>query len=331
MSIVARAVHIRAPGGPEVLELGELSVRAPGPHEVLVEIKAAGLNRADCLQRRGAYAAPPGVVADVPGLEYAGYVAELGAEVTRFKQGDAVMAITSGGAMATHILAHEGELLPIPVGLSPVEAAALPEVFMTAYDALVLQGGMGLGQHVLIHAVGSGVGTAALQLALATGATPIGTSRKQDKLLRVKALGLVHGILSTDGSFADQVRSLSQGRLANLVLDTVGAKYLGENVKALAPRGRIVVIGLLGGVKGELPLGLLLAKRATVVGSVLRSRTLGEKLELAAAFSAAVLPLFESGRLKPVIEDVMPMEQIQKAHTRMESDDLFGKLVLRWD
>lgn len=330
MPIIARAVRIRAPGGPEVLELGELTLRDPGAGEVLVEIEAAGLNRADCLQRRGVYAAPPGVVTDVPGLEFAGRVAALGAEVTRFKLGDPVMAITGGGAMATHILAHEGELLPVPAGLTSVEAAALPEAFMTAFDALVLQGGMSLGQQVLIHAVGSGVGTAALQLALAVGATPIGTSRKPDKLRRLEALGLVHGIASSDGNFAERVRELSGGRLADLILDTVGARYLAENLKALAPRGRVVVIGLLGGVKGELPLGLLVAKRATLVGSVLRSRSLGEKLELSAAFAAAVLPLFASGRLKPVIEDVLPMQAIQQAHARMESDDLFGKLVLRW-
>jgi NADPH2:quinone reductase len=330
MSIIARAVRIRAPGGPEVLELGELTLRDPGPHEVVVEIEAAGLNRADCLQRRGVYPAPPGAPPDVPGLEYAGRVAVLGPEVTRFKLGDPVMAITGGGAMASHTLAHEGELLPIPSGLTTAEAAALPEAFMTAYDALVLQGGMALGQHVLIHAVGSGVGTAALQLALAVGATPIGTTRKPDKLRRVEALGLVHGIVSADGSFADRVRELGAGRLADLILDTVGARYLAENLKALAPRGRVVVIGLLGGVKGDLPLGLLVAKRATLVGSVLRSRSLGEKLQLTAAFADAVLPLFASKRLKPVIEDVLPMQEIQRAHARMESDDLFGKLVLRW-
>jgi len=180
------------------------------------------------------------------------------------------------------------------------------------------------------HAVGSGVGTAALQLALATGATPIGTTRKQDKLGRLQELGLEHAVVTSDGTFADQVRAAGQGRLADVILDTVGGKYLGENIKAVALQGRIVVIGLLGGAKAELPLGLLLAKRASITGSVLRSRTLGEKLSLARAFSGAVLPLFERKLLRPVIEDVMPMADIQKAHARMESDDLFGKLVLRW-
>src|SRR5688500_16014285 len=199
MSITARAVRIKSPGGPEVLSIEQLTVRSPGPGEVLVEVAAAGLNRADCLQRRGVYPAPPGVAPDVPGLEYAGHVAAVGPEVTRFKVGDGVMAITGGASMATHIVAHEGELLAIPTGLTAIEAAAIPEATMTAYDALVLQGGMALGQHVLIHAVGSGVGTAALQLALATGATPIGTTRKQDKLGRLQELGLEHAVLSSEG------------------------------------------------------------------------------------------------------------------------------------
>jgi len=331
MPTTARAVIIKAPGGPEVLELGELSVRDPGPGEVLVAIQAAGLNRADCLQRRGVYPAPPGVAASVPGLEFAGHVAALGPEVTRFKVGDAVMAITGGAAMASHIVAHEGELLRVPRGVSVTEAAALPEAFMTAYDALVLQGGMGLGSHVLIHAVGSGVGTAALQLALACGAVPIGTSRKADKLERVKSFGLKHGIVSGEGMFADALRSQTGGRLADVILDTVGAKYLGENLRALASQGTIVTIGLLGGIKAELLLGMLVAKRASLRGSVLRSRSLGEKLHLSRAFEAAVCPLFEAGVLKPVIEEVLPMAEIQRAHARMESDELFGKLVLSWD
>jgi len=330
MSITARAVRIKSPGGPEVLHIEELLVRSPGPGEVLVEIEAAGLNRADCLQRKGVYPAPPGVVADVPGLEYAGHVAAVGSEVTRFKVGDGVMAITGGASMATHIVAHEGELLPIPAGMSATQAAAIPEAFMTAYDALVLQGGMALGQHVLIHAVASGVGTAALQLTLATGAVPIGTSRKQDKLSRLEAMGLQHAIVTSDGTFAEQVRTASKGRLADVILDTIGGKYLAENIKAVAVSGRIVTIGLLGGAKAELPLGLLLAKRASITGSVLRSRSLGEKLTLTQAFRSAVLPLFERGLLRPVIEEVMPMAEIQKAHTRMESDDLLGKLVLSW-
>jgi NADPH2:quinone reductase len=330
MSTQARAVRIKAPGGPEVLVLEQLEVRDPGPTEVLVEIVAAGLNRADCMQRKGVYPAPPGTVPDVPGLEYSGHVAKVGSEVRTRKVGDAVMAIASGGSLATHIIAHERELIPVPSQLDLVQAAAIPEVFMTAYDALFLQGRLGLGQFALIHAIGSGIGTAALQLVNAAGAFAIGTSRKADKLERVAQYGAVHGIVTSEPLFAERVKEITAGRLAHAVLDTIGASYLAENIRAVALGGTIVTIGLLGGVKGELPLGLLVSKRAVLRGSVLRSRPLEEKLALARAFSEAVLPLFEAGRLRPVVEDVMPMAEVQKAHARMESDALFGKLVLTW-
>lgn len=330
MSTTARAVRIKNPGGPEVLAIETLEVRDPGPTEVLVEIAAVGLNRADCLQRKGVYPAPPGTVQDVPGLEYAGRVARVGSDVTGFKLGDPVMAICAGGSMATHIVAHERELLRVPEKLDLVRAAAIPEVFMTAYDALFLQAGLGLGQYALIHAAGSGVGTAAVQLARRAGAQAIGTSRKADKLERLQPLGLAHGIDTSEGAFAERVNAITNGRLAQVVLDTVGAKYLAENLRAVAVGGTIVTIGMLGGAKAELPLGLLVAKRAVMRGSVLRSRPLEEKATLASAFSRAVLPLFARDELAPVVEDVMPMAEVQKAHARMESDDLFGKLVLTW-
>ena len=330
MPLTARAVRITQPGAPEVLALGTLEVRDPGPTEVRVAIRAAGLNRADCLQRRGVYPAPPGVVADVPGLEYAGEVESVGSEVTRHKVGDRVMAIAAGGSMATHLVAHEDEVCPVPAELSIEQAAAVPEVFMTAYDALVLQGGLAMGQYALLHAAASGVGTAAVQLCLAMGAIPIGTSRKAEKLEALRHLGLRHAIVPDAGSFAGAVREATGGRLADVVLDTVGAKYLSENIKAVAPGGRIVVIGLLGGAKAELPLGLLVAKRIQLQGSVLRSRKLDEKIALTRAFERAVVPLLARGTLKPVVADVMPMEKVGEAHQRMESDDLVGKLVLRW-
>ena len=330
MSTIARAVRIKAPGGPEVLELGQIEVRDPGPTEVLVEIVAAGLNRADCMQRKGVYPAPPGTVPDVPGLEYSGRVSKVGSEVRSLKVGAPVMAIAAGGSLATHILAHERELIPVPANIDLVQAAAIPEVFMTAYDALFLQGGIGLGQFALVHAVGSGIGTAALQLVHAAGGVTIGTSRKADKLERLSAFGLAHGIVTSEPLFADRVKEISGGRLAHVVLDTIGASYLAENIRAVAPGGTIVTIGLLGGAKGELPLGALVAKRAVLRGSVLRSRPLEEKIALARAFTEAVLPLFAAGRIRPVVEDVMPMAEVQRAHARMESNDLLGKLVLTW-
>lgn len=330
MPIQARAVRISAAGGPEVLTLGELEVRDPGPSEVLVEVVASGLNRADCLQRRGVYPAPPGVAPDVPGLEFSGRVARVGSDVRSFQVGDPVMAICAGAGMATHIVMHERELVRVPSGIDLVHAAAIPEVFMTAYDALFLQAGLKMGEQVLIHAVGSGVGTAALQLSRAAGAKAIGTSRSADKLARVRELGLEHGIVPDDQGFAEQVKAATEGRMADVILDTVGAKYLSENIKAVAPCGRIVVIGLLGGAKAELPLGLLVAKRAVLRGSVLRSRPLEEKAALAQAFSASVLPLFARGELRPVIDAIMPMTEVQKAHARLEANEVLGKLVLTW-
>jgi NADPH2:quinone reductase len=330
MSTISRAVRITQAGGPEVLSLGEIQVRDPGPGEVLVQVAAAGLNRADCLQRRGVYPAPPGTVPDVPGLEFSGTVAQLGSEVRGFKPGDQVMGICSGGAMAAHIVMHERELVRVPKGVGLIEAAAIPEVFMTAYDAMFLQAGLTMGERVLIHAVASGVGTAALQLALAVSAVPIGTSRSPEKLERVKALGLQHAIVPTEQGFAEQVKEATGGALADVILDTVGAKYLGENLKAAAAGGRIVVIGLLGGIKAELPLGVLVAKRLSLRGSVLRSRPLEQKAALAQAFSASVLPLFERGALRPVIADTMPMTEIREAHRRLEADEVLGKLVLAW-
>jgi NADPH:quinone reductase len=326
----ARAVTIREPGDLEVLSIEDRVVREPGAFEVLVEVAAAGLNRADLLQRRGLYPAPAGSPPDVPGLEYAGVVAAVGEGVKAVRAGERVMGITGGGAMATYLVAHERELLPVPADLELEQAAAIPEAFITAFDALILQGGMGLGEVVLIHAAGSGVGTAAIQLCRLAGARPVGTSRSRDKLARCRALGLEDGIQAEGGAFADELARLTGGRKADLILDAVGAAYLGENLRAVASRGRIVVIGLMGGVAGELGLGALLAKRVQLVGTVLRSRPLEEKAAVAQAFARAVLPHFEAGSLRPVIDDVLPMSEIGAAHERMERNQTFGKLVMRW-
>jgi putative PIG3 family NAD(P)H quinone oxidoreductase len=328
--VQARAIVIEGKGDVDVLRLGELAVREPGPGELLIEVAAAGLNRADTLQRRGFYPAPPGAPANVPGLEYAGTISKLGEGVHDFAPGERVMGIVAGGGMATHLVVHAREAIRVPERLSLQQAAAVPEVFLTAYDALFAQAGLGLGQTVLVHAVGSGVGTAALQLALATGARPIGTSRTQDKLERCKALGLRDGLLVPDKRFAPEVMQRTAGRGADVILDTVGAAYLGENLAALASGGRLVLVGLLGGATAELPLGVLLAKRARVLGTVLRSRPLEEKAALAQAFSRDVLPLLQSGALEPITDCVMPMGEIAEAHRRMESNQSFGKIVLAW-
>lgn len=328
--IQARAVIIQGKGEVDALSLGTLPVRDAGPGELRVKIAAAALNRADILQRRGLYPAPAGVVADVPGLEYAGTVEQVGEGVYDFSVGECVMGIAGGGAMATHLIAHAREVMRVPAGMPLTEAAAIPEVFLTAYDALFVQGALALGQLALLHSIGSGVGTAALQLARLAGARVIGTSRTQDKLARCQALGLEHGLVVTDKTFASAVAELSAGHLSDVILDTVGAAYLVENIKALAPRGRLVLVGMLGGATAELPLGLLLAKRASVIGTVLRSRPLEEKVALTQRFARDVLAQFGTGRLRPVVDVVMPMTEIRAAHQRLESNVSFGKIVLSW-
>ncbi len=329
--IEARAVKIAGKGDVSVLSIGTLPVRDAGPGEVRVKVAAAGLNRADVLQRKGAYPAPPGVPQDVPGLEYAGVVEQVGEGVLELEVGDAVMGIVAGGSMATHLVVHAREALRVPKDMPLTEAAAIPEVFLTAYDAVFAQARLAMGQLLLVHAVGSGVGTAALQLGLVAGAEVVGTTRSEDKLERCRSLGLTRGVVARDKSFAAAFTQETSGRLADVVLDTVGAGYLGDNLRVLAQRGRIVTIGLLAGATGELPLGLLLAKRGTLIGSVLRSRPLEEKAALAQAVSREVLPLFASGRLRPVIDTILPMQEIRAAHQRLEQNESFGKIVLAWD
>ncbi|MEO0323553.1 MAG: NAD(P)H-quinone oxidoreductase [Myxococcota bacterium] len=324
-----KAVRIREAGGPEVLELATLDVRDPGPHEVRVKVAAAGVNRADVMQRKGFYPAPDGAPPDVPGLEIAGTVESVGAGVRAFEVGQPVMTIVGGGGLAELAVVHERELLSAPEGLSLTDAAALPEVYLTAYDALFLQGGAALGQTVLVHAVASGVGTAALQLLRHAGCRVVGTSRSEDKLARCRELGLAHAIDTSDGLFAEKLAALAPAG-ADLVLDTVGAKYANEDLRALRPKGTIVTIGLVGGRKGEVDLGLLLRKRATWIGTVLRTRPLEEKATLIQRFAREVLPLLEDGTLKPVVDAVLPMAEAAEAHRRMEANATFGKLVLAW-
>ena len=326
----ARAIEIRGAGGVDVLAISEIEVRDPGPGQVMVEVSACGLNRADVLQRRGLYPAPPGAPADIAGLEYAGTVAAVGDGVHTAAIGDRVMGIVGGGGMATRVVVHERELIRVPDGMSLQDAAAIPEVFLTAYDALFEQAELSMGQRVVLHSVGSGVGTAALQLAAVAGGVAIGTSRTRRKLDRCGELGLHHGVLVEEGKFADKVKELTGGAGADIVLDTVGASYLAENLAALATRGVVIVVGLLGGISGNAPLAVLMGKRASLVGTVLRARPLEEKAALAQRFSRRVVPLFESGALRPVIGDVMPMTEIAAAHERMERNETFGKIVLTW-
>lgn len=331
-----KAVVFEGKGGPEVIAVRELPDPRPGRGEALVRVRAAGLNRADLLQRRGLYPPPPGYREDVPGLELAGEVVAVGEGVAGLKAGARVMAIAAGEAQAELAVAHERMLLPVPDALSWAEAGGTMEAFVTSHDALFTLGGLRPGWTVLVHAVGSGVATAAVQLAKAAGATVIGTSRSADKLERARALGLDHGlVLGGSGSsggdaprFAEEVRRLTGGAGAAVVLDFVGAAYAAENVAALAQGGRIVVIGTMGGAKAQVDLGLLMRRRGEILGTVLRPRPLEEKIRATRLFARDGLPLLAAGKVKPVVDAAFPLDRVREAHERLEANASFGKLVL---
>lgn len=323
-----RAVIISEPGGPQVLAVRTIPAPVPGRGEVRVAVRAAGVNRADLLQRRGLYPPPPGWPEEVPGLEYAGQVESTGDGVRSCKVGDRVMGLVGGGGYAEFVVVAEREVVAIPPNLSFEEAAAVPEVFITAHDALFSQLRLRLGERLLIHAVGSGVGTAALQLAGTAGATVMGTSRTAWKLDRALELGLDAGIDTSQREFSQAVMEATGGVGVDVVLDLVGGPYLAGNLAALARRGRMMVVGLAAGRKTEIDLGTLLRKRLSIVGTSLRARPLEEKIAAAQTFAHEVLPLLQAGIVRPVIDQVFPLEAASDAHRRMESNANFGKLVL---
>lgn len=327
-----RAVVFDGKGGPEVATVQEIPTPSPQRGEVLVRVRAAALNRADLLQRRGLYPPPPGTREDVPGLELAGEVASVGEGVTGWAAGDRVMAIAAGAAQAEFAITAPDMLVRIPDGMPFAEAAALPEAGITAHDALVTLGGMRSGWTVLVHAVGSGVGTAALQIARAMGGTVIGTSRTSEKLGKARALGLDHGIRvgREEPRFAEEVRRATGMRGAPVVLDLVGAPYAAENLASLAPRGRIVVVGTMGGPKATWDLGELMRARGQVIGTVLRPRPLHEKIEATQAFARDVMPLVAAGKVRPVLDRVLPAARVREAHEQMERNESFGKIVLEF-
>jgi putative PIG3 family NAD(P)H quinone oxidoreductase len=308
------------------LEVREVETPEPVADQVRVRVRAAGLNRADLAQRQGHYPAPPGAPSDIPGMEFAGEVEAVGSLVRTWKPGQRVMGITGGGGQAEYLLAHEGMLVEIPENLDFVQAASLPEVFMTAHDALFTQVGLQMGERVLIHAAGSGVGTAAVQLAHAVGATTYGTSRTSDKLERAKPLGLDVGL--TAQNFADEIKQLTHGEGVNVVLDFVGAAYMEQNLEALGAWGRMVFLATLGGGLAQVNLGKVMAKRIQIRGCTLRSRTLEEKLAVTRRFATQVVPQLASGRIIPVIEQVYPLHEIGEAHKVMAENKNFGKLIL---
>jgi NADPH2:quinone reductase len=334
-----KAVYVKEFGGAENLEIREVENPAkPQASEVLVNVKAAALNRADILQREGFYPAPKGFPERILGLEFAGEVAEIGDDVTEYKIGDRVFGITAGGAQAEFLLTEESLLAPIPDNLSFVEAACVPEAFITAHDAIFTNGNLQENETLLIHAVGSGVGLAALQLAKAKNIKVFGTSRTIDKLKNASKFGLDESILTDekrdwtkfDKYFADFIKNITKGRGVDVILDLVGAKYFAANLESLNVKGRLILVGLTGGRTAEFNLGLALSKRLKIVGTVLRSRPMAEKAEATGKFIAEVLPFIAQGIIKPNLDKVFRVEDVRAAHEYLESNVSFGKVVLEF-
>lgn len=296
-----------------------------------MRVRASALNRADLLQRTGRYPAPPGAPADIPGLEIAGEVADVGQSAARWAAGERVFGIVGGGGNAEFATLHEDELARIPDGMSWVDAAAVPEAFITAHDALVTQAAMRAGERVLVHAAGSGVGLAAIQLARALGGVPFGTARSADKIERAGAFGLDGGAVIREAAEIPGAVLGWSASGADVALDLVGGDWLAATLDCMALRGRIVLIGLLAGRSAVLNLGTLLTRRLLIRGTVLRSRPAREKADATAAFARDVLPLLRAKTVRPVVDAVFPLERIAEAHALLESNRTFGKVVLRID
>jgi NADPH2:quinone reductase len=330
-----KVVYIKEFGGIENLEIREIEAPPkPEVNQVLVAVKASALNRADLLQRRGLYPAPKGYPERILGLEFAGEVADTGSEVKNFQIGDHVFGITGGGAQAEFLLIDKSLLVEIPNNLNYTEAAAVPEAFITAHDAIFTLGRLKRSETLLIHAVGSGVGLAALQLAKAKNIAVVGTSRNFNKLEKCKDFGLDYGILmnarlkQNSKDFAEVIEYYTEEKGVDVILDLVGGEYFPANLESLRLKGRLILVGLTAGAKAEFNLGLALRKRLTITGTVLRSRPTAEKADAVRKFAKEVIPLLESGAVRPNIDRIFKLDEIQKAHQYLESNESFGKVVL---
>ena len=322
-----RAIVITEPGGPEVLEVQSVPDPVPAAGEVVIEVAAAGVNRADVAQRQGFYPPPPGAP-PYPGMECSGRIAQLGPDVTGWQAGDEVCALLAGGGYAERVAVPSGQLLPLPGGVSLIEAAALPEATCTVYSNVFMLAGLAAGETLLVHGGASGIGTMAIQLARAYGARVACTAGSAAKLERCRELGADLAISYRDDDFVAGIGQFTDGHGADVVLDIMGASYLPRNVTALATGGRLVVIGLQGGSKGELDLGMLLRKRASVQATTLRARPAAEKAAIAAAVREHVWPLISKGQVTPVIDRILPLQKAAEAHQVMEASAHIGKILL---
>ncbi len=324
-----RAAVITAPGAPDVLAIQSRPVPVPGPGEILVRVRGSALNRADLLQRAGRYPAPPGVPTDIPGLEFAGEVAATGAGAALWPVGARVCGLVGGGAHADYLVTHERAVAAVPASLDWVVAGASPEACITAHDALVSQAAVRPGDTVLIHAVGSGVGLTAVQIARQLGATVYGTARGEAKLAAARAVGMREGSMpGAPGWVAVATKQWTDGQGVDIVLDLLGGDYVRESVAALALKGRLILIGTLAGGESTLESRYMLARRLTVRGTVLRSRPLEERIVATRAFAREVMPWLVSGAITTRIDATFPLEQIAEAHALMESNTTAGKIAI---
>ena len=322
-----RAVAIREPGPPDVLQAVNVDVPEPGDKQVLIEVHAAGVNRPDVLQRLGMYPVPDD--ADpLPGLEVAGRIVATGANATRWQSGDAVMALCHGGGYAEYCRVHEGHCLPVPQNLTLIEAAAVPETYFTVWYNVFMRAGLAAGERILIHGGSSGIGTTASQLAKTTGATVVTTAGTDDKCRFCEDLGADHAINYKDGDWEARVMELTDGRGVDVVLDMVAGSYMQKNMSVLARDGRYVIIAFLKGPTAELNMRPVLGKRLTITGSTLRPQTADEKASIAGELADNVLPLLESGQVRPIIDATFPLVDARGAHALMESSTHKGKIVL---
>jgi NADPH:quinone reductase len=321
------AIAITRPGGPDVLQPVEIAVPQPKAGELLVEVEAAGVNRPDVLQRQGGYPPPPGAP-ETPGLEIAGRVVKAGEGVRRFKAGDAVCALVAGGGYARYATVHEDNALPVPKGLTMIEAGALPETFFTVWTNVFERGGLKPGEAFLCHGGSSGIGTTAIQLAAAMGARVFATAGSDDKCRACEALGAERGINYRTEDFVAVVKEATGGKGVDVILDMVGGPYIARNIQAAARDGRIVNIAFLQGSKAEIDFMPVMLKRLTLTGSTLRIRSVAEKAAIARALETSVWPLIEAGKIAPQIFRTFPLHEAAAAHALMESSAHIGKIVL---